>query len=72
MSRPWASGALVALTSDPDGYFCAVEEGRIPGMVSALGRSGPAGPPHPDEGADAAEEQGELVGRGEGQRDQEA
>jgi GNAT superfamily N-acetyltransferase len=26
------------LASDPDGYFCAVEEGRIRGMVSALVR----------------------------------
>src|SRR6185503_15188968 len=35
---PVASDARVALTSDPDGYFCAVEEGRIRGMVSALVR----------------------------------
>lgn len=30
--------ASVALATDPDGYFCAVEEGRIRGMVSALVR----------------------------------
>jgi GNAT superfamily N-acetyltransferase len=30
--------ARVALATDPDGYFCAVEEGRIRGMVSALVR----------------------------------
>jgi GNAT superfamily N-acetyltransferase len=35
---PVANDARVALTSDPDGYFCAVEEGRIRGMVSALVR----------------------------------
>src|SRR5262247_747267 len=35
---PVASDARVALASDPDGYFCAVEEGRIRGMVSALVR----------------------------------
>src|SRR5262249_20154312 len=35
---PVASGARVALASDPDGYFCAVEDGRICGMVSALVR----------------------------------
>jgi ribosomal protein S18 acetylase RimI-like enzyme len=35
---PVASDARVALTTDPDGYFCAVEEGRIRGMVSALVR----------------------------------
>src|SRR6058998_1959929 len=33
-----ASDARAGLTSDPDGYFCAVEEGRISGMVSALVR----------------------------------
>jgi ribosomal protein S18 acetylase RimI-like enzyme len=32
------SDARVGLASDPDGYFCAVEEGRIRGMVSALVR----------------------------------
>jgi GNAT superfamily N-acetyltransferase len=32
------SDARVALTSDPDGYFCAVEGGRIRGMVCALVR----------------------------------
>jgi len=35
---PAASDARVALVSDPDGYFCAVEDGRIRGMVSALVR----------------------------------
>src|SRR5262245_46816451 len=35
---PVASDARAALASDPDGYFCAVEEGRITGMVSALVR----------------------------------
>jgi GNAT superfamily N-acetyltransferase len=35
---PVASDARAALASDPDGYFCAVEEGRIRGMVSALVR----------------------------------
>jgi GNAT superfamily N-acetyltransferase len=35
---PVASDARVGLTSDPDGYFCAVEDGRIRGMVSALVR----------------------------------
>src|SRR5215510_15437970 len=35
---PVASDARVALASDPDGYFCAVEDGRIRGMVSALVR----------------------------------
>jgi len=35
---PVASDARVGLASDPDGYFCAVEEGRIRGMVSALVR----------------------------------
>jgi hypothetical protein len=33
-----ASDARAGLASDPDGYFCAVEEGRIRGMVSALVR----------------------------------
>jgi hypothetical protein len=33
-----ASDARAVLASDPDGYFCAVEEGRIRGMVSALVR----------------------------------
>jgi GNAT superfamily N-acetyltransferase len=36
--EPVPSDARVALTSDPDGYFCAVENGRIRGMVSALVR----------------------------------
>lgn len=35
---PVASDARAGLASDPDGYFCAVEEGRIRGMVSALVR----------------------------------
>jgi len=36
--RPVASDARAGLASDPDGYFCAVEEGQIRGMVSALVR----------------------------------
>ena len=36
--EPVPSDARVALASDPDGYFCAVEEGRIRGIVSALVR----------------------------------
>jgi ribosomal protein S18 acetylase RimI-like enzyme len=36
--EPVPSDARVALTSDPDGYFCAVEDGRIRGIVSALVR----------------------------------
>src|SRR5215470_12372595 len=36
---PVASDARAGLASDPDGYFCAVEEGRIHGMVSALVRA---------------------------------
>jgi GNAT superfamily N-acetyltransferase len=35
---PVASDARAGLASDPDGYFCAVEGGRIWGMVSALVR----------------------------------
>jgi len=35
---PVASDARAGLASDPDGYFCAVEEGRVQGMVSALVR----------------------------------
>jgi ribosomal protein S18 acetylase RimI-like enzyme len=35
---PVASDARAGLVSDPDGYFCAVEDGRIRGMVSALVR----------------------------------
>jgi ribosomal protein S18 acetylase RimI-like enzyme len=35
---PVASDARAGLASDPDGYFCAVEEGRIRGMFSALVR----------------------------------
>jgi len=37
-AAPVASDARAGLASDPDGYFCAVEEGRIRGMVSALVR----------------------------------
>jgi GNAT superfamily N-acetyltransferase len=36
--EPAPSDARVGLVSDPDGYFCAVEEGQIRGMVSALVR----------------------------------
>ena len=36
---PVPSDARAGLASDPDGYFCAVEEGRIRGMVSALVRA---------------------------------
>jgi len=35
---PVASDARAGLASDPDGYFCAVEEGQIRGMVLALVR----------------------------------
>ena len=35
---PVASDARAGLAGDPDGYFCAVEEGQIRGMVSALVR----------------------------------
>jgi ribosomal protein S18 acetylase RimI-like enzyme len=35
---PVASDARAGLASDPDGYFCAIEEGQIRGMVSALVR----------------------------------
>jgi GNAT superfamily N-acetyltransferase len=35
---PVSTDARAGLASDPDGYFCAVEEGRIRGMVSALVR----------------------------------
>ena len=35
---PVASDARAGLASDPDGYFCAVEDGQIRGMVSALVR----------------------------------
>ena len=35
---PVASDARAGLASDPDGYFCAVAEGQIRGMVSALVR----------------------------------
>src|SRR5215831_2532426 len=36
--EPVASDARVGLVTDPDGYFCAVEDGQIRGMVSALVR----------------------------------
>src|SRR4029077_14277392 len=36
--RSVARDARAGLASDPDGYFCAVEEGQIRGMVSALVR----------------------------------
>jgi ribosomal protein S18 acetylase RimI-like enzyme len=36
--RPVASDARAGLASDPDGYFCAVQDGQIRGMVSALVR----------------------------------
>ena len=36
--EPVSTDARAGLASDPDGYFCAVEEGRIRGMVSALVR----------------------------------
>lgn len=35
---PVASDARVGLASDPDGYFCALEDEQIRGMVSALVR----------------------------------
>ncbi len=35
---PVSSDARAGLASDPDGYFCAIEEGRIRGMVSGLVR----------------------------------
>jgi GNAT superfamily N-acetyltransferase len=35
---PVAGDARAGHASDPDGYFCAVEDGRIRGMVSALVR----------------------------------
>src|SRR5262245_58994031 len=35
---PVPSDARAGLASDPDGYFCAVEDGQIRGMVSALVR----------------------------------
>jgi len=38
VDSPVASDARAGLASDPDGYFCAVEEGRIRGMVSSLVR----------------------------------
>jgi GNAT superfamily N-acetyltransferase len=38
IDEPVPGDARVALASDPDGYFCAVEDGRIRGMVSALVR----------------------------------
>src|SRR5258705_9619444 len=36
--EPVPNDVRVALTSDPDGYFCAIEDGRIRGMVSSLVR----------------------------------
>ena len=36
--EPVSTDARAGLARDPDGYFCAVEEGRIRGMVSALVR----------------------------------
>src|SRR2546423_15669693 len=33
---PVAGGARAGLARHPDGDFCAVEDGQIPGMVSAL------------------------------------
>src|SRR5262245_65401240 len=36
--EPAPSDARVAVTSDPDGYFCAGEAGRSRGRVSALVR----------------------------------
>jgi GNAT superfamily N-acetyltransferase len=36
--EPVSTDARAGLASDPDGYFCAVEDGRIRGMVSALVR----------------------------------
>ena len=36
--EPVSTDTRAALASDPDGYFCAVEEGQIRGMVSALVR----------------------------------
>jgi GNAT superfamily N-acetyltransferase len=38
VDEPVSTDARAGLASDPDGYFCAVEEGRIRGMVSALVR----------------------------------
>jgi GNAT superfamily N-acetyltransferase len=36
--EPVSTDARAGLASDPDGYFCAIEDGRINGMVSALVR----------------------------------
>jgi ribosomal protein S18 acetylase RimI-like enzyme len=36
--EPVSTDARAVLASDPDGYFCAIEDGRIRGMVSALVR----------------------------------
>jgi hypothetical protein len=36
--EPVSTDARAGLASDPDGYFCAAEEGQIRGMVSALVR----------------------------------
>ena len=40
---PVASDARAGLASDPDGYFCAVEEGQIRGMISAAAGVGGGG-----------------------------
>ena len=37
-SEPVSTDTRAALASDPDGYFCAVADGQIRGMVSALVR----------------------------------
>jgi GNAT superfamily N-acetyltransferase len=38
VDEPVSTDARAGLASDPDGYFCAIEDGRISGMVSALVR----------------------------------
>ena len=38
IDEPVASDARVGLITDPDGYFCAIEDGQIRGMTSALVR----------------------------------
>jgi ribosomal protein S18 acetylase RimI-like enzyme len=38
LDAPVSTDARAGLASDPDGYFCAVQEGQIRGMVSALVR----------------------------------
>ena len=42
--EPVSGDARAGLVSDPEGYFCAVAEGRICGMVSALGARVERGP----------------------------